>query len=198
MFQIPLNKFEKEKKVIELHKAGKTIREIAPIVHMSFTDISRIINAYDKKVRLQQTKNEQENTLTTTTKKISISTQAFVLFQEGKKLDEVKVLLDIPFKKAMIFWKQYLKSIKMYECFEFYEVFQYDLPTLLPISNFMKRNNVSGNNILQILRTAHDVINLRAELKSLEQVQNNYMFTKNTNRQQILPLGLPRYCYEQL
>jgi hypothetical protein len=27
-FTIPLNKFEKEKKVIELHKQGKTIRQI--------------------------------------------------------------------------------------------------------------------------------------------------------------------------
>jgi hypothetical protein len=49
-----LNKFEKEKKVIELHKAGKTIRLIAPEVHMSFRDISRIIKAYDKKIRSQQ------------------------------------------------------------------------------------------------------------------------------------------------
>jgi hypothetical protein len=38
-----LNKFEKEKKVIELHsKEGKTLKEIAPIVHMSFRDISKI------------------------------------------------------------------------------------------------------------------------------------------------------------
>jgi hypothetical protein len=29
-FLIPLNKFEKEKMVIELHKQGKTIRQIAP------------------------------------------------------------------------------------------------------------------------------------------------------------------------
>lgn len=53
-FSIPLNKFEKEKKVIELHKQGKTIRQIAPIVRMSFTDISKIRKEYDKKIRLQK------------------------------------------------------------------------------------------------------------------------------------------------
>jgi hypothetical protein len=37
-FSIPLNKFEKEQKVIELHKQGKTIRQIAPEVRMSFRD----------------------------------------------------------------------------------------------------------------------------------------------------------------
>ena len=36
MSEFPLNKFEKEKRVIELHLAGKTIREIAKEVHMSF------------------------------------------------------------------------------------------------------------------------------------------------------------------
>jgi hypothetical protein len=44
-----LNKYEKEKKVIALHLAGKKIREISIEVHMSFRDISRIIKTYDRK-----------------------------------------------------------------------------------------------------------------------------------------------------
>ena len=44
-----LNKFEKEKKVSELHKQGKTLKEIATIVHMSFRDISNIIKTYERK-----------------------------------------------------------------------------------------------------------------------------------------------------
>ena len=43
-----LNKFEKEKRVIELHNQGKTIRDIAKEVHMSFKDIGRIIKTYEK------------------------------------------------------------------------------------------------------------------------------------------------------
>ena len=49
MSEIPLNKFEKEKRVIEFHIAGKTIREIAKVVHMSFRDISKIIKKYERK-----------------------------------------------------------------------------------------------------------------------------------------------------
>ena len=38
MSEIHLNKFEKEKRVIELHlEKGQTIREIAKEVHMSFS-----------------------------------------------------------------------------------------------------------------------------------------------------------------
>ena len=48
-----LNKYEKEKRVIELHLAGKTIREIAKELRMSFTSISQIIKAYERKKELQ-------------------------------------------------------------------------------------------------------------------------------------------------
>ena len=48
MSEILLNKFEKEKKVIELHLEGKTIRDIAKEIHMGFKDIGRIIKTYQK------------------------------------------------------------------------------------------------------------------------------------------------------
>ena len=53
-----LNKFEKEKQVIELHKQGKTLKEIATIVHMSFRDISKIIKVYERKITLEAKKGE--------------------------------------------------------------------------------------------------------------------------------------------
>jgi len=36
---ISLNKFEKEQRVIELHKEGKTLKEKAKEINMSFRDI---------------------------------------------------------------------------------------------------------------------------------------------------------------
>ena len=57
-----LNKFEKEQKVIELHsKEGKTLKEIAKIVKMSFRDISKIIKAYERKITLQDKRKEENN-----------------------------------------------------------------------------------------------------------------------------------------
>jgi len=55
-----LNKFEKEKRVFELHIQGKTIRQIAPEVHKNFSDISKIIKAYERKKRLE-TKRKENN-----------------------------------------------------------------------------------------------------------------------------------------
>jgi transposase len=53
---ILLNKHQKKALVIELYKQGKTRRQIAEVVHMSFKDIADIINEYtgeDKKTSQQ-------------------------------------------------------------------------------------------------------------------------------------------------
>ena len=189
-----MNKFEKEKKVIELHsKEGKTLKEIAPIVRMSFRDISKIIKAYERKAKRKVCKQSS------LPKKPSLSTQSFILYKEGKQIDDVKILLDIPFNLASRYWKQYLKSIGMFETYEFYRDYQYDIPTLLSINNFMKKNNVYGNDVLNIVRQIQDVISLNKMISNLKeelkQTKNNYSLNQNTMGNHYLrPLGpLPRY-----
>jgi hypothetical protein len=43
---VPLNRHQKKTLVIELYNQGKTRRQIAEVVHMSFKDIADIINEY--------------------------------------------------------------------------------------------------------------------------------------------------------
>ena len=201
---ISLNKFEKEQRVIELHKEGKTLKEIAKEVHMSFRDISKITKEYDKKTRLQTKKEGQENNQPKT-KKISLSSRVFKLFSDGKSSTEVVIELDIPPEKVEKLWSQFLRLGRMGECYEFYQECQYDIPTFLSINNFIKRNNISGNNIANVLRQTKDVINLnktlsnlKNEIEKLKQMKNNYSLNQNNNYKQLLPLGLPKYYYEYL
>jgi hypothetical protein len=201
MFEIPLNKFEKEKKVIELHKDGKTIRQIAPEVHKNFRDIKKIIKTYERKEELRAKRKIRNQS--SQPKKPPISTQAFKLFSDGKKLTDVAIDLEIPADKAEKLWSQFLRLERMEDCYEFYKDYQYDIPTLLSINNFLKRNNISGNNIANVLREANDVnnlnqthSNLKAEIEGLKQMKNNYSLNKNTNYLPLLPLGLPKYYYE--
>jgi hypothetical protein len=79
---------------------------------------------------------------------------------------------------------------------------QYNIPTLLSINNFIKKNNIQGKDIVNILRKANDVINLnqtilnlRGEIEKLRQTKNNYSLNQNTMKNlQPVPLGpLPRY-----
>jgi len=201
MSEIPLNKFEKRDLIIKLHKEGKTYRDICRIAHVSPRDIKPIAKEYERKKRLGNNK-RKENTHEPTTKKLSKSSQAFVLYQEGKKIDEVKVLLDMSFKFALKYWAQYLKSIRLYEAYEFYKEHSYDIPRLLSINNFLERNDIYGKDIVNVLSTANDVINLnqtiinlKAEIERLKQTKNNYSLNQNTNSRPLLPLGLPEHYY---
>ena len=81
-----LNKFEKEQKVIELHKQGKTIKQIAAIVHKNFRDISNIIKKYERQKELQAKKEKQENNQQTTPKNLSLSSKLLFYTKKGKKL----------------------------------------------------------------------------------------------------------------
>jgi DNA-binding transcriptional regulator GbsR (MarR family) len=192
MSEIPLNKYEKEKRVIEMHLAGRTIREIAKELHMSFTSISKIIKAYERKAK------REESNQSSQPKKPPITTQAFKLFRDGENLTDTTISLQIPAAKAEKLWEQFLKLQRMYECYEFYQVFQYQIPELLAISSFIRKNNGDTRNISRILKEATDVYHLQSyrteiknEIERLKQTKNNY--TLNQNMQPV-PLGLlPRY-----
>ena len=49
----------------------------------------------------------------------------------------------------------------MEDCYDFFQTCQYDLPILLSINNFMKRNNIDGKDILNILRQAKTIRDLQ-------------------------------------
>ena len=178
MSEIPLNKFEKEKKVIELHKQGKTLKDIATIVHMSFRDIAKIIKKYERQKELQAKR--EESNQSSQPKKPLISTEAFKLFRDGEKLTHVAIELEIPAKRALRLWSQFLRLERMYECYEFYQVFQSQIPDILAIGSFIKENNVDTRNISSILKEAKDVShlqsyysNLKNEIGKLEQIKKN-------------------------
>src|SRR6187200_695057 len=91
-----------------------------------------------------------------------------------------------------------LKSERMEECYDFFQECQYDIPTLLTINNFIKRNNIYGPGIANVLRKANKainlnmtIINLKTEIEKLKQTKNYYSLNQNM---QPVPLGpLPQY-----
>ena len=199
-FSIPLNKFEKHELILKLLSEGKTYRDICHIAHVNPRNIKPIAKEYERKKRLETKKedNKQEST-----KKLSLSSRAFKLFSEGKKTTDVKIELDIPPEKVEKLWSQFLKSERMEESYSFFQQCQYDIPTLLSINNFIKRNNISGKDISNVLREANDVINLnqmisnlKAKIEKMVQMNNKYLLNQNTSFKQLLPLGLPKYYYE--
>lgn len=94
-----LSRFEEEKRVKELYEEGKTIREIAKEVHMSFTDIAAII----RKVTGDSSKDSR------TKPAVSRETKALRLFSNGNSPVEVAIKLDISSDEAeelyLGFWR---------------------------------------------------------------------------------------------
>jgi hypothetical protein len=82
-----LNRIEKERRVKVHLELGKSTREIADEVHMSFRDIGSIRRRLFGETEAQ-TKNKEEITLSTDTK-------VFKMFEQGKTPIEVSIELDL-------------------------------------------------------------------------------------------------------
>ena len=100
-----------------------------------------------------------------------------------------------------------MKLERIEECYEFYKTFQYQIPELLSISTFIRKNQVDITNISSILKGAKDLFHLqlyRSEIKNeieiLKQTKNNYSLNQTIIRnQQPVPLGpLPKYYKDKL
>jgi hypothetical protein len=194
MSEISLNKFEKEKKVIELHEEGKTIRAIAPLVHMSFGPISKIIKAYEKKVRLEQTKKD-ENSQSNQIKKLSKSSQAYALFLDGKTPVQVAIDLDLEFSHVRKYWTEYLRLKNMIKLYNIYIEDEFHLDNLFKINYFLLRNKIPVQDCENILRVALETAklhqihsNLKTEIEKLKQIKNNMHYSQYNQLAPLKPL----------
>jgi transposase len=113
------NREERKQYVIELFKQGKTIREIAQDVHMSFGSIGGII----KKVKYDadEGKEEEQNK--------SKDTQALKLFSEGKEPIEVAITLDLGADEVNRRYREFWKLKRLYKLTELYEEMRNLLPS---------------------------------------------------------------------
>ena len=75
------------------HNQGKTTREIAKEARMSFRDIGAILNKADEAQRKEREQQDvDDNVVLEQQQQLSISTQAYKLFSEGKTPIEVLLL----------------------------------------------------------------------------------------------------------
>src|SRR5437588_10104653 len=97
-----LTRAQKEKRVIELYKQGKNVREIAQIMHMSFGPICSIIR-----------KDKGEDAATKDPEKEGIVkskyTEALELFEQGVSPVQIAIRLDIRVEEVKRIYKEYLE-----------------------------------------------------------------------------------------
>jgi hypothetical protein len=130
---VQLNKHQKKALVIELYKQGKTRRQIAEVVHMSFKDIADIINEYtgeDKQVNKPEKPKDS---------------CAFELFLQGKQSVEVAIELDMPAEKVEDLHVQYWRLLNLDNLEIMYYETKYSLPMLLQLHNKLKEKRIMNN-----------------------------------------------------
>lgn len=93
-----LSREEKEKRVLELYyDKGYTYREIAKELRMSPNQISEIIKRHEEKNEARANKK----------KMLTLSSQSYKLFSDGKTNLEVAIRLDIPQTQVTQFRSEY-------------------------------------------------------------------------------------------
>src|SRR5215469_5404128 len=101
---LDMNREEREEHVILLYKEGRTFKEIAKEMLMSFRDIGAIIN----KAKLQV---ERERGYTNDEEPKSPESKAFKLFSEGKSpLSKIKFLLEFLIRREQIVAKKTIST----------------------------------------------------------------------------------------
>jgi hypothetical protein len=154
---VSLNRHQKKALVIELYSQGKTRRQIAEIVHMSFKDIADIINEYIG-----------EDVLVNKPEK-SKDARAFELFLQGKQSVEVAIELDMPADKVEELHVQYWRLSKLDNLEMLYHEAEYSLSLLLRLHNVLKDKRITNyKDISDLIELANDGLpNLRARFEVL-------------------------------
>ena len=92
---MPPNEKDKEKLVIDLLKKGYKTREITKLAHVSNTTVKKIRAKLTAEAKEEQEQDDQRK------KPLSVASQAFNLFEEGKSVVHVTTGLDLTTDQAL-------------------------------------------------------------------------------------------------
>jgi hypothetical protein len=173
-----LSRAEKEQRVIELYKQGRSIREIAHEVHMSFADIGfikRKVTGIDDR----KSKEQQDKAPTT----LSKDTQAFALFSEGKKPTEVAIELDLGADSVDRLYQQFWKLEGLYQLNTLYKEIRRYLPSFLNLFRMMKQQGImSEQDVVDALKYGKELPHLKDQFQILVEEINDLEYKRNSFR----------------
>ncbi len=156
-----LNRQQKENLVIDLLNQGISVPQIAKQAHVSFTDI--------KKIRMKVTGDVSEvNQEDQKKKPLSIPSQAFKLFLEGKSIVKVAIELDLPTDQVLKVHSDYLILQNMERASRILTENRKNLDAYLSLFDFVNGNNIKVNDFNYAVGLAKNIDNLKREKAQLE------------------------------
>jgi predicted transcriptional regulator len=155
-----LTRQERERLVIDLYyNQGKTYREIAKEARISPQDIGVILNkAVEQKNREQQdnTNDAEKNQQQEQQQHLSLSTQAYKLFSEGKTPIEVAIELNLRESEATKFCREYWKLKQLHNLNTVYEEIKDDIASFLKLYRLSKAKGMGVNQVVNLLTIANN------------------------------------------
>jgi hypothetical protein len=142
-----LTRQNKEKLVIDLYNQGKTIRDIAKELRMSFRDIGTI---------LKKTSGEMEQKQENDKPSSSPSAQAYRLFSEGKLPIEVAIALNLDEFETRRLYEEYLDLMQMHDLKNVHDEIGSDVVHFLQLYRLSKKERMNPQCIVSLLKIANN------------------------------------------
>ena len=180
-----MNREEREEYVVQLYKEGRTVRQIAELVHMSFRDIGAITN----KVKLQA--DRERGYAPEDTQPKSPESRAFKMFSEGKSPIEVAIALDERGDRVRAMYREYWELSGRYELAQIYDEARYNLSNLLRLHKIVKGLGMNEHDIHNVFELAkhNELQNLQWKVEYLRNEVNMLENEKWKSTKHILKLN---------
>jgi hypothetical protein len=176
-----LTRQEKERLVLEQYNQGKTIRDIAKELRISFRDIGAIL----KKASADENENGQTTNKMEQHPALSVSAQSYKLFSEGKTPIEVAVSLNLTQPEVTHFYREYWNLMKLQCLNKIYEDLGDDIGQFLKLYALCNSADYDKKHVIELLKMADDNLEgfeyrytlIKEEVEDLE--RNKYALQKN-------------------
>src|SRR5215212_1623640 len=175
-----LTRQEKERLVIDLYSQGKTIRDIAKELRISFRDIGTIL----KKASGEKEENQNKGQSSL----LSPSTQAYRLFSKGKNLIETAIALDLSESETTKFYEEYLNLNQMHDLRMIHEELGDDIVHFLKLYKLSKDAYMKPEQVVNLLQMSNEYLPLLEQKhkrlkKDIDSLESEKQKLKNLGNQ---------------
>jgi hypothetical protein len=186
-----LTRHERERLVLELYNQGKTIREIAREVRMSFRDIGVILNkAVEEKSQGTKQQDDDVENREQEQQHLSLAAQAYKLFSDRKTPLEVAIALNLGESEATKFYKEYWKLKQLHNLNMVYEELKDDIEPFLKLYKLAKAKGIGVQQVVNALAITNN--DLPAIEERFERIRNDVsmlQFQKHTCKRNLFKLN---------
>jgi len=150
---------ERERLVLELYNQGKTYREISKEARISPRDIGVILNkAVEEKTQgiKQQDGAEQNCEQEQEQQHLSLASQAYQLFLEGKTPIDVSITLNLRESEATEFYKEYWNLKQLHNLNMVYEEIKDDIEYIVKLYKLAKTKDMGVQQVIHTLAIANN------------------------------------------